>query len=107
VMGQCYAAPMTPKRQSLLERVASLPEDLLDEVEQSVEDIVVWHRGMYRLNDVERAGRAKGHGGSQARRFGSRRRDGRLLPAPSKMKVRFARPAQADIKGPCRDCHVV
>ena len=44
------------KRQSLMERVAALPEELLDEVAQSVEDIVAWHqRGIYRLSDDERA----------------------------------------------------
>lgn len=51
---------MTPKRQSLIDRVASLPEDLLDEVEQSVEDILVWHGGVYRLNDDERTAVRRG-----------------------------------------------
>jgi predicted transcriptional regulator len=34
---------MTTKRQSLLKRVTELPEELLDEVEGSVEEIVQFH----------------------------------------------------------------
>ena len=51
---------MSPKRQNLMERVAALPEELLDEVEQSVDDIVSLHDGIYRLSDEERAAVRKG-----------------------------------------------
>jgi hypothetical protein len=52
---------MTPKRQNLLERVAALPEELLGEVEETVDEIVRWHEeGVYRLSDDERAAVRKG-----------------------------------------------
>ncbi len=46
---------MSPKRQNLLERVAALPEELLGEVEETVDEIVRWHEAVYRLSDDERA----------------------------------------------------
>jgi predicted transcriptional regulator len=46
---------MSPKRQKLLERVASLPEDMLSDLEESVEEILRWHDGVLRLTDEERA----------------------------------------------------
>jgi len=51
---------MTPKRQNLLERVAALPEELLGEVEESMDEIVRWHEGVFRLTDEERAAVRKG-----------------------------------------------
>jgi predicted transcriptional regulator len=49
------------KRESLMERIATLPEKLLDQVAQSIEDIVAWHQsGVYRLSDEERAAVRKG-----------------------------------------------
>jgi alkylhydroperoxidase family enzyme len=51
---------MSPKRQNLLERVATLPEELLGEVEETVDEIVRWHEGVYRLSDEERAAVRKG-----------------------------------------------
>ncbi len=51
---------MASRREALLTRVAALPEELLPEVEQSVEEIVRWHRGAYRLSDEERAAVRKG-----------------------------------------------
>ncbi len=51
---------MSPKRQNLLERVATLPEELLGEVEETVDEIVRWHEGVYRLSDDERAAVRKG-----------------------------------------------
>ncbi len=51
---------MTPKRQHLMERVAALPEELLDDVEQSVDDIMIVNDGVYRLSDDERAAVRKG-----------------------------------------------
>jgi hypothetical protein len=51
---------MSPKRQNLLERVAALPEELLGEVEDSMNEIVRWHEGVFRLTDDERAAVRKG-----------------------------------------------
>jgi predicted transcriptional regulator len=51
---------MSPKRQNLLERVAALPEELLGKVEQTVDEIMRWHEGVYRLSDDERAAVRKG-----------------------------------------------
>jgi hypothetical protein len=51
---------MSPKRQNLLERVAALPEELLGELEETVDEIVRWHEGVYRLSDDERAAVRKG-----------------------------------------------
>lgn len=51
---------MTPKRHDLLERIAALPEELLGEVEESVEEIQRWHQGVLRLTDDERAAVRKG-----------------------------------------------
>jgi hypothetical protein len=51
---------MSPKRQNLLERVAALPEELLGEVEETVDELVRWHEGVYRLSDDERAAVRKG-----------------------------------------------
>jgi hypothetical protein len=51
---------MTPKRQNLLERVAALPEELLGEVEESMDEIVRWHEGVFRLTDDERAAVRRG-----------------------------------------------
>lgn len=51
---------MTPKRQYLLERVATLPEELLGEVEDSMDEIMRWHDGVFRLTDDERAAVRKG-----------------------------------------------
>ena len=51
---------MSPKRQDLLERVAALPEELLGEVTETVDDIVRWHEDIYRLSDDERAAVRKG-----------------------------------------------
>jgi len=46
---------MSPNRQKLLERVAALPEELLDDVEESIEEIERWRGGVFRLTDEERA----------------------------------------------------
>ena len=60
------------KRQSLIERVATLPEELLDEVAESVEDIVAWHRqGTYHLSDDERSAVRKGMEAAQRGEFAS------------------------------------
>jgi predicted transcriptional regulator len=51
---------MSPKRQNLLERVAALPEELLGEVEETVDEIERWREGVYRLTEDERAAVRKG-----------------------------------------------
>jgi len=51
---------MTPKRHSLLERIAALPEELLGEVEESVDEIERWRDGVFRLTDEERAAVRRG-----------------------------------------------
>jgi hypothetical protein len=63
---------MMTKRESLMKRVATLPEELLDEVAQSVEDIVAWHQsGVYRLIDEERAAVRKGTDAARRGEFAS------------------------------------
>lgn len=51
---------MSPTRQKLLERVAALPEELLGDVEESIEEIERWRDGVFRLTDEERAAVRKG-----------------------------------------------
>jgi alkylhydroperoxidase family enzyme len=51
---------MTPKRHNLLERIAALPEDLLGDVEESVDEIERWRDGIFHLTDEERAAVRKG-----------------------------------------------
>lgn len=45
---------MTPKRHNLLERIAALPEELLGEVEESVDEIERCRDGIFRLAEQER-----------------------------------------------------
>jgi predicted transcriptional regulator len=60
------------KRESLMERIATLPEKLLDQVAQSIEDIVAWHQsGVYRLSDEERAAVRKGMDAARCGEFAS------------------------------------
>lgn len=67
-----YNEAMMSKRQSLIERVATLPEELLDEVAESVEDIVAWHQqGTYHLSDDERAAVRKGMEAARRGEFAS------------------------------------
>jgi alkylhydroperoxidase family enzyme len=51
---------MTPKRHNLLERIAALPEDLLGDVAESVDEIERWRDGIFHLTDEERAAVRKG-----------------------------------------------
>lgn len=51
---------MSPKRHDLLERIAALPEELLGEVAQSVDEIERWREDALRLSDDERAAVRKG-----------------------------------------------
>jgi hypothetical protein len=60
------------KRESLMERIATLPEKLLDEVAQSIEDIVAWHQsGVYHLSDDERESVRKGMDAARRGEFAS------------------------------------
>jgi len=45
---------MSPKLQNLLERIAALPDELLDDVGESVDEIERWSGGIFRLTDEER-----------------------------------------------------
>jgi predicted transcriptional regulator len=51
---------MNANRQNLLERIAALPDDLLEEVEESVGEIERWREDLFRLTDEERAAVRKG-----------------------------------------------
>jgi hypothetical protein len=51
---------MSPERHRLLQRVAALPEELLGDVAESVDDILSFKDGVYRLSDEERAAVRKG-----------------------------------------------
>lgn len=51
---------MASRREALLTRVAALPDELLPEIEQSVDEIVRWHDSVYRLSDDERAAVRRG-----------------------------------------------
>ena len=51
---------MSPKRQSLLERIAILPEELLGEVAESVDEIERMRDSVFRLTDDERVAVRKG-----------------------------------------------
>jgi hypothetical protein len=55
-----YLNTMTPKRQSLLEKVAALPEELLGAVDESVDEVLRWNNGVFQLTDDERAAVRKG-----------------------------------------------
>jgi hypothetical protein len=51
---------MSAKLQNLLERIAALPDELLGEVEESVDEIERWRDDLFRLTDEERAAVRKG-----------------------------------------------
>jgi predicted transcriptional regulator len=51
---------MNAKLQSLFERIAALPDELLDEIEQSIDEIERWRGDVFRLTDEERAAVRKG-----------------------------------------------
>ena len=60
---------MNAKLQNLLERIATLPDELLVEVEESVEEIERWHGDIFRLTDEERAAVRKGMAAAQRGEF--------------------------------------
>jgi predicted transcriptional regulator len=51
---------MTAKLQNLFERIAALPDELLGEIEQSIDEIERWRGDVFRLTDEERAAVRKG-----------------------------------------------
>ena len=51
---------MESTRENLLRRITELPDEVLAEVEKSVEDILEWRDGLYRLSDDERAAVQRG-----------------------------------------------
>jgi predicted transcriptional regulator len=51
---------MNAKLQNLFERIAALPDELLDEIEQSIDEIERWRGDVFRLTDEERAAVRKG-----------------------------------------------
>jgi predicted transcriptional regulator len=56
----CYLLPMNAKLQNLFERIAALPDELLGEIEQSIDEIERWRGDVFRLTDEERAAVRKG-----------------------------------------------
>jgi predicted transcriptional regulator len=51
---------MNGKLQNLFERIAALPDELLGEIEQSIDEIERWRGDVFRLTDEERAAVRKG-----------------------------------------------
>jgi predicted transcriptional regulator len=51
---------MNAKLQNLFERIAALPDELLDEIEQLIDEIERWRGDVFRLTDEERAAMRKG-----------------------------------------------
>jgi len=51
---------MNAKLQNLLERIAALPNEVLDEVQESIDEIERWRGDVFRLTDEERAAVRKG-----------------------------------------------
>jgi predicted transcriptional regulator len=56
----CYSYRMNAKLQNLFERIAALPDELLGEIEQSIDEIERWRGDVFRLTDEERAAVRKG-----------------------------------------------
>ena len=56
----CYLLPMNAKLQNLFERIAALPDELLGEIEQSIDEIERWRGDVFRLTGEERAAVRKG-----------------------------------------------
>ena len=51
----CYLLPMNAKLQNLFERIAALPDELLDEIAQSIDEIERWRGDVFRLTEEEQA----------------------------------------------------
>jgi len=56
----CYSYGMNAKLKNLFERIAALPDELLGEIEQSIDEIERWRGDVFRLTDEERAAVRKG-----------------------------------------------
>jgi predicted transcriptional regulator len=56
----CYLLLMNAKLQNLFERIAALPDELLGEIEQSIDEIERWRSDVFRLTDEERSAVRKG-----------------------------------------------
>ena len=65
----CYLLPMNAKLQNLFERIAALPDELLGEIEQSIDEIERWRGDVFRLTDEERAAVRKGMEAAQRGEF--------------------------------------
>jgi predicted transcriptional regulator len=51
---------MNAKLQNLFERIAALPDELLDEIARSIDEIERWRGDVFRLTEEERAAVRKG-----------------------------------------------
>jgi hypothetical protein len=51
---------MNAKLQNLFERIAALPDELLGEIEESIDEIERWRGDVFRLTDEERVAVRKG-----------------------------------------------
>jgi predicted transcriptional regulator len=60
---------MTQRRDNLLERIAAMPEEMLADVEESVDEIERWSGGVFLLTDEERAAVRKGLDAAQRGEF--------------------------------------
>jgi predicted transcriptional regulator len=60
---------MNAKLQNLFERIAALPDELLGEIEQSIDEIERWRGDMFRLTDEERAAVRQGMEAAQRGEF--------------------------------------
>jgi predicted transcriptional regulator len=60
---------MNARLKNLLERIATLPDELLVEVEESVEEIERWRGDIFRLTDEERTSVRKGMAAAQRGEF--------------------------------------
>lgn len=60
---------MNAKLQTLLERIAKLPNELLADVEESIDEIERWRDDVFRLTDEERAAVRKGMAAAQRGEF--------------------------------------
>jgi predicted transcriptional regulator len=60
---------MNAKLQNLFERIAALPDELLGEIAQSIDEIERWRGDVFRLTDEERAAVRKGIEAAQRGEF--------------------------------------
>jgi hypothetical protein len=60
---------MNAKLQNLFKRIAAFPDELLDEIEQSIDEIERWRGDVFRQTDEERAAVRKGMEAARRREF--------------------------------------